>query len=154
MKAFWIIFGCLFAAGCASSASPNLYPNDHLVHVGQQQSQSDINQCCALADKYVKDTAAEGIAKDVAVEGSAGAVAAAGASAAGSISAGTDTDTMMDNAGRGAASGAVGAAMAKISTNIFKANEPCPAYKECVERCLRERGYEVVDWKSSWNNPF
>jgi len=30
---------------------------------------------------------------------------------------------------------------------LFKAREPSPVYKNFVDRCLRERGYEPIGWK-------
>jgi len=147
MKKFWTIFACLLATGCAASARPHLYPNDHLVRVGHEQCQRDIDECCALADTYVKNSAVNGAAKDIAVSGSGSAVAAAGDNAADSIAAGTDTKTLMGQAGREAAASAVHAAMDEISINIFKAQKPCPAYKDCVERCLHGKGYKVAGWE-------
>jgi len=146
MRVFWITFIFLFAFGCTRSVCPNLYPNDHLVRVGQVQVQRDIDECCTLADKYANDKYAEDAAKNIAVDGTAGAVSSAGENAASGIATGADTGSVLGSMRRGAASGGVGAAMAELSNNIFKVKDPSPAYKDCVERCLRERGYEPNGW--------
>jgi hypothetical protein len=43
----------------------------------------------------------------------------------------------------GAATGATAGAV----RGAVKQTEPSPVYKQFVDRCLRERGYDVVGWQ-------
>ena len=118
----------LLLAGCASTQAPVLYPNAKLKEVGKDQAERDIEACRTLADEYVKSTAGKDIAKGAAVGGVAGAAVGA---VGGAVS------------GRGAGVGAaVGAA-----TGAIKQPGPSPVYKRYVDRCLHERGYDVLGWQ-------
>jgi hypothetical protein len=49
--------------------------------------------------------------------------------------------------GRGLAAGAAGGAAGGATYGIFKAAEPSPIYKEFVDRCLRDKGYQSLGWQ-------
>lgn len=51
------------------------------------------------------------------------------------------------NAGSGAAIGAATGATATLLRNLLNEPAPNPAYRAYVERCLRDRGYDVVGWQ-------
>ncbi len=51
------------------------------------------------------------------------------------------------NAGEGAAIGAATGATVNLIRNLFNEPAPNPAYRGYVERCLRDRGYDVVGWQ-------
>ena len=51
------------------------------------------------------------------------------------------------NVGRAAGAGAAGGATAGAVGGAFDANEPDPTFKNFVDRCLREKGYEVIGWQ-------
>lgn len=128
--------GLLALGGCASSQSPVLYPNAKLKQVGSQQAGRDIEECRKLADDYVQSTAAKDVAKGTAVGGAAGAaIGAVGGAVSGR------------GAGAGAAVGAATGATAGAVHGAAKQTEPSPVYKRYVDRCLRERGYEVIGWQ-------
>ncbi|OGC01479.1 MAG: cell envelope biogenesis protein OmpA [candidate division NC10 bacterium RIFCSPLOWO2_12_FULL_66_18] len=121
-------------SGCASQ-KPVLYPNAHLARVGQAQAERDMAECKQLADQFIKSGAAGTVAGSTAVGAGAGAaVGAAGGAIRGQASTG---------AAVGAATGATGGFL----RGLFKASEPNPVYKNFVDRCLRERGYEPVGWE-------
>jgi hypothetical protein len=50
-------------------------------------------------------------------------------------------------AGRGAAIGAATGATAGAVHGAVKSSGPSPIYKNFVDRCLREKGYEVIGWQ-------
>ena len=50
-------------------------------------------------------------------------------------------------AGTGAAIGAATGATAGVVHGAATSVEPSPIYKGFVDRCLRERGYEVIGWQ-------
>ncbi len=131
-----VLAGLLALGGCASSQSPVLYPNAKLKQVGREQASRDIEECRKLADDYVQSTAAKDVAKGAAVGGAAGAaIGAVGGAVSGR------------GAGTGAAVGAATGATAGAVHGAAKQTEPSPVYKRYVDRCLRERGYEVIGWQ-------
>ena len=125
-------------AGCAHSQGPVLYPNAKLKEAGKAQADAEISACRSLADDYVSSggTRAKEIGKDTAVGGAGGAAIGA---VAGAVSGG--------GAGRGAAIGAATGATAGAVHGTVKSAGPSPIYKGFVDRCLRERGYEVIGWQ-------
>lgn len=125
-------------AGCASVQSPVLYPNAHLKQVGQAQAEQDVAACRLLADDYVHGggAAAKEIAKDT-------AIGAAGGAAVGAV-AGAVTGR---GAGLGAAVGAATGGTAGAVHGTAKQVGPTPVYKGFVNRCLREKGYDVIGWQ-------
>ncbi len=121
-------------SGCASQ-KPVLYPNAHLARVGQAQAERDMAECKQSADQFIKSGAAGTVAGSTAVGAGAGAaVGAAGGAIRG-------------QAGTGAAVGAATGATGGFLRGLFKASESSPLYKNFVERCLHERGYEPVGWE-------
>jgi len=109
-----------FGAGCAHYQSPVLYPNAKLQEAGKAQAEAEIAACRSLADDYVSSgvTTAKEIGKDTAVGGVGGAAIGAAV---------------------GATAGAV--------TGTAKSAGPSPIYKSFVDRCLQERGYQVIGWQ-------
>jgi len=126
----WMIF--LFA-GC--TVSPVLYPNAHLSNVGNDQAQRDIALCREQADMYVKSDAAKEAAKDTVIGGIGGAVVG------GAIGA------VDGSFGRGVGMGAAGGAAAGLVGGIIRASQPDPLYINFVNRCLNEKGYEIIGWQ-------
>lgn len=128
----------MIAAGCAHSQSPVLYPNAKLKEAGKAQADAEISACRSLADDYVSSggATAKEIGKDTAAGGVGGAAVGA---VAGAVSGG--------GAGRGAAIGAATGATAGAVHGTYKSSGPSHVYKNFVDRCLRERGYEVIGWQ-------
>ena len=124
--------------GCAHSQSPVLYPNAKYKEAGREQADAEIAACRSLADDYISSggATAKEIGKDTAVGGVGGAAIGA---VAGAVSGG--------GAGRGAAIGAATGATAGAVHGTAKRMDPSPIYKGFVDRCLRERGYEVIGWQ-------
>lgn len=130
-----IVLGSLLV-GCASMQAPILYPNAHLQQVSKQQAEKDIAECRELASQYVPNTAGKDVAKNTGIGAVAGAAIGA---VAGAVSGG--------GAGRGAGIGAATGGTAGAARGVVKHADPRPAYKGFVDRCLRERGYEVAGWQ-------
>jgi uncharacterized membrane protein len=135
MKTMVLIALCLVMGGCSSSVRPVLYPNAHLNKVGQDQSQQDIAECCRMADAYVKTSPGKEVAKDTVKGGAIGAAT------------GAATGAVWGNLGRGSAAGAAGGAAAGAVHGIFRTTDPSPVFKNFVDRCLREKGYEPIGWE-------
>jgi len=126
----------LAMVGCSSTQNPVLYPNAHLREVGQEQAERDIQACRELASQNVPSAAGKEVAKDTAVGAAGGAAVGA---VAGAVSG--------HGAGRGAAIGAATGGTAGAVHGAAKQIDPSPVYKNFVNRCLREKGYEVIGWQ-------
>lgn len=127
----------MVTAACAKIEKPVLYPNGHLQQVGKHQADEDVEICRQLASEYVPGgSAAKDIAKGTGIGGLGGAAVGA---VAGAVSGG--------GAGAGAAIGAATGATAGAVHGAAKQTGPSPVYKNFVDRCLQERGYEVIGWQ-------
>ena len=133
-----LVMAMTLALGCSHAQSPVLYPNAKLETAGKAQADADISYCRQRADEYVSSGAATAkeVGKDTAVGGAGGAAVGA---VAGAVSGG--------GAGRGAAIGAATGATAGAVHGAVKSSGPSPIYKNFVDRCLREKGYEVIGWQ-------
>jgi hypothetical protein len=130
---------CLLALCLASCApKPILYPNDHYKDVGQEVAEHDIAECSQMA----KDAGA------TPSQGKTGQVAGntAGGGAVGSA-AGAVGGAVVGHPGRGAMVGAASGATAGFLRGLFRRSPPSQAYKQFVQRCLHERGYDPVGWE-------
>jgi uncharacterized protein YcfJ len=123
-------------AGCAHSERPVLYPNDHLNKVGNDQAQTDIDECMKIAAEYGADSSSGGkVAKDT----------AGGALIGGAV--GAATGAVLGSAGQGLAAGAAGGAAAGLARGVLRSDEKDPVFQQFVDRCLREKGYEPIGWR-------
>ncbi len=130
--------GTLLTLGC-SSARPVVYPNEHFQVVGERTAKDDIDACIERAKDYVEGVGAGDVAKETAVGGAAGAAVGAAAGAAGGAAFG--------NAGGGAAAGAAGGAVTALLRGAYRSGQITPAQQGFVNRCLAEKGYEVIGWQ-------
>ncbi|HNT67696.1 MAG TPA: hypothetical protein PKK79_00920 [Syntrophorhabdaceae bacterium] len=128
------IAAALFLAGCASQG-PVLYPNAYLKRVGEEQARRDIADCERLADEYAGSGEGAQVAKSTAAGGAGGAVV------------GTAVGAVTGDIGRGAGVGAVAGAASGLVRGVSKASQPDPVYKNFVNKCLRDKGYEPIGWK-------
>ncbi len=123
-------------AGCARP-EPVLYPNAHLNAVGQETVEWDIADCEELAETYGASHGDDKTAQVAKNTAGGGAIGGAAGAAGGAV---------VGSAGRGAAVGAASGAAAGFMRALLREPEPSPAYRQFVNRCLGERGYEVVGW--------
>jgi outer membrane lipoprotein SlyB len=127
---------CLLLLVACSQKRPVLYPNYHLQQVGNETAQTEIDDCISFAKEYVASSNSSGkVAKSTA---QGGAVGAAGGAATGAV---------LGSVGRGAAAGAAGGAAVGCLQGLFRSPEPDPVFRQFVDRCLREKGYEPIGWK-------
>lgn len=131
-----LLFCSVFLINACATSQPILYPNEQAKEVGNEQVRKDINECTQLAkDSGASSSGAAETAKETA--GSATEGAATGAA----------TGAVTGNAGTAAAVGAISRGMGKFFSGMRRNKGPSPAYKEIVERCLVDKGYEPVGWK-------
>jgi len=126
----------MLIAACASS-QPIMYPNETAKEAGNEQVKKDIDECIQLAeDSGAESNGAGEVAKETA--GSAAEGAATGA-ATGAIGGGDPATS--------AAIAVVSRGISGLFSGMRKSNQPSAAYKQIVERCLVDKGYEPVGWK-------
>jgi hypothetical protein len=129
----------LAAAGCASQ--PVLYPNAHYDAVGEEAAREDVEECRRLARAHGAEgaTPAGSVARDT-----AGGVVVGGATGAAT---GAAVGAVLGNAGRGAAAGAAGGAAGGLIRSILRPRRGRHSVERAfIERCLAERGYDVMGW--------
>lgn len=127
---------CLLLLVACSQKRPVLYPNYHLQQVGDKTAQTEIDECIRSAKEYGTSSSSSGKVTKSTAKG--GAVGAAGGAASGAV---------FGSVGRGAAAGAAGGAAIGCLQGLFRSPEPDPVFRQFVERCLREKGYEPIGWK-------
>jgi Glycine-zipper domain len=126
----------LFSLSCAQK--PILYPNAHFKEVGEEMAARDIDECSQMA-KDAGATPSQGKTGQVAGNTAAGGAVGSAAGAVGGA--------VVGNAGRGAMVGAASGATAGFLRGLFRRSSPSNAYKQFVQRCLKERGYDPVGWE-------
>jgi hypothetical protein len=131
----YVVVAMLVCAACAEKR-PVLYPNTHLKQVGNETAQHDIDECI----RYAKDSGAEGDEGVEIAKGTAGGAAVGGA-------VGAATGAVLGNLGRGAAAGAAGGAAGGLVRGVLKSDEPDAVFKNFVNRCLKEKGYDPIGWR-------
>jgi predicted small lipoprotein YifL len=135
-----IVTYCLLVAvtvmlSACGAKRPVLYPNAYLKEMGPAQADQEIDDCIKLATEYkAGGDKAEEIAKDT---GKAGVVGAATGAVIGAIT---------GNWAQGAAIGGAGAATATMGSGIMRSDEPDPVFKQFVDQCLREKGFQPIGW--------
>jgi hypothetical protein len=128
--------------GCASQR-PALYPNEYFKKVGSTAADRDIDDCMQRAESFVSSGDSGNTLEDTAARGGTGAaIGAVGGAAGGAV---------LGNAGRGAAAGAAGGAAVGVTRGLIhgltRKRAPSPVYKNFVNRCLREKGYDPIGWE-------
>jgi hypothetical protein len=131
----WLLVAATIWSGCADKR-PVLYPNAHLKQVGNETAQRDIDACI----RYAEEGGAEGDPGAEIAKNTAGGAAVGGA-------VGAATGAVLGNLGRGAAAGAAGGAAGGLVRGALKSGEPDAVFKNFVDRCLREKGYEPIGWR-------
>ncbi len=137
MRLLISLFCAVFVAGCVSPPPrPALYPNKTYEKKGPAAADEAIAVCMQRAESAgLKDDTSNQAVK----EGAGGALAGAAVGAA--------LGAITGDAGRGAATGAVIGATGGAVHGAGKQNEPGYVYKEYVNRCLTNKGYEVIGWR-------
>lgn len=125
--------------GCASTPEiePVLYPNPHLQQVGRVTADQDIRECTQLARTHgIRETRDSQVASKTA----GGAVVGGASGGAWGLVRGNDAgERALAGAAAGAAAGAVRGSM--------QSAEASPVFRNFVQKCLRDRGYEVIGWQ-------
>lgn len=131
--------GCAATGTASPSARPVLYPNATLKRVGDAHARSEVDACMARAAQAGLSPQEQNNA--VGKRASVGAATAGVAAAVGALVTGRG----MDGAVR---SGAVGAAVGGSAGAVSGAmqDKPSGIYRQFVQRCLTEQGFDVLGW--------
>ena len=131
------VLGLVVALAACGPKRPVFYPNAHFEWVGKAQAEADADLCMAQAREYgVQDGSGQKVGGR-AVKG-----AAVGAATSAVVSA-----VLGGNVGRAAGAGAAGGATAGAVSGAFDASDPDAVFKNFVNRCLQEKGYDVIGWQ-------
>lgn len=137
------LLGVVLTLMACSTQRPVLYPNAYLNKVGSSSAERDINDCMRRADAYVSgDGGGVRVLEGTAVGAGAGAAVGAAAGAAGGAIVGRAGPA----AAVGAAGGSAAGATRGLLRGLFSKRGPNPVYKNFVDRCLRENGYDPIGW--------
>jgi hypothetical protein len=141
-KTFLFTLCLMMFSGCAAQR-PVLYPNDQFKRVGPGVADRDIDECMRQAEGYVASDSRT--AKTV-----EGMARRAGTEAAVDAAAGAAGGAVVGRAGTGAAVGAAGGGAAGATRGLIYGlagkQSPSPVYKNFVNRCLRDKGYDPIGW--------
>jgi hypothetical protein len=96
--------------------------------------QADVDACLAEAKQAVESNRAKETAANT----------ADGAAVGGAVGAATGA---VLGQGRGAGAGAAGGAAGAFMRSMLRWRDPDPVEKGYVNRCLRQRGYDVLGWR-------
>lgn len=134
----------LLLSACASgpgsaSARPVLYPNATLSRVGEAQGQAQVSACMASAQ--AAGLSPVQASNEVGRRAGEGAAAVGVASLVGALISGRSSDVLR----AGVTGAAVGGSAGAVS-GAFHDDKPNAVYRNFVQRCLSERGFDVIGW--------
>jgi uncharacterized protein YcfJ len=133
----FLLAGALLLSGPACAAKrPVLYPNAHLEEVGAAAAQQDIDDCLQRAAEAGYKSRADGK-----IAGSTAVGAATGAAVGAAMGA------VVGRAGAGAAMGGAGGGTGGLIRGLFRSRDLDPVQQEFVNKCLKDKGYEVIGWR-------
>ena len=139
LTAFVFLAGCATTGPNSPSAKPVLYPNATLNRVGEAQGRAEVDGCMSRA-------AQAGLTPDqktseVGRRAGEGAAVAGVASVVGALITGRGGDVLR----AGATGAAVGGSAGAVS-GAFHNDKASPVYRQFVQRCLSEKGFDVIGW--------
>jgi hypothetical protein len=130
-----LLVACVLPFALACATRPIVYPTQELRESGGGAVIEDTEACLAEAETYLED----GRVPEAAKRTTQGAVV--GGAVGGAVGA------VRGSVGRGAAAGAAGGAAGVVANSLWNWRDPDPVVKRYVERCLAERGYDVIGWR-------
>jgi hypothetical protein len=130
----WLLLLALL--GCAGADTrPVLYPNNHLQTVGRAQAERDTDACLWMARQYGAEADKSSQIANKTATGAAVGGASAGA-----------WGLVRGDAGERALAGAAAGAAGGLVSGSIQASQPSSVFKRFVERCMADRGYDVIGW--------
>jgi len=140
-----IVTAPLLLAACAStgpdspSAIPVLYPNATLTDMGDDQAPVEVAACRSRA--VASGLGPSQKSNEVSRRAGEGGATAGIAAAVGAFITGRSADAL-----RGAATGGVIGGAAGAVSGSFNNDKPNSVYRNFVQRCLTDKGFDVIGW--------
>jgi len=132
--------GCASTTADSASSRPVLYPNATLNRVGDAQGHMEANACMARAQASGLSSTQN--TNEVGRRAGEGAATASVASVVGALITGRGGEGVLR---AGAAGAAIGGSAGAVS-GAFHNDRPNGVYRNFVQRCLGEKGFEVIGW--------
>lgn len=136
---FAVLSGCAATGPNSPSAQPVLYPNATLNRVGAAQGQAEASGCMSRAVQA--GLTPDQKSNEVGRRAGEGAAIAGVASAVGALITGRGSDVLRAGASGAAIGGSAGAV-----SGAFHNDKPNATYRQFVQRCLSEKGFDVIGW--------
>ncbi|MDT0633745.1 glycine zipper family protein [Spectribacter hydrogenooxidans] len=127
-----LVLALLVVVGCANQR-PVIYPEGG--RGSPAGSERAVEQCMAMAEANGLDYSDGDVAGRTA---RGGVIGGAGGAAVGAV---------FGDVGRGAGAGAAHGAATGLFSGLFARGTPDPVYRNFVNRCLRDRGYDPIGWR-------
>ncbi len=135
-----VLAGCASSGAGSASARPVLYPNATLNRVGDAQGRMEVNACLSRAQAAGLSPSQN--SNEVGRRAGEGAAVAGVASAIGALISGRGGEGLLR---AGATGAAVGGSAGAVS-GAFHNDRPNGVYRSFVQRCLSEKGFDVIGW--------
>ncbi|MEO8388485.1 glycine zipper family protein [Polaromonas sp.] len=135
-----LVSACASSGPQSASARPVLYPNATLQRVGDAQGQVEVSGCMSRASAAGLSPSQS--TNEVGRRAGEGAAVGGVASAVGALITGRGGEGVLR---AGAAGAAVGGSAGAVS-GAFHNDRPNSTYRSFVQRCLSERGFDVIGW--------
>ena len=139
LAAFALLTGCAATGPNSASAKPVLYPNATLNRIGEAQGRAEVDGCVSRA--LQAGLTADQKTNEVGRRAGEGAAVAGVASAVGALITGRSSDVLR----AGATGAAIGGSAGAVSGS-FHNDKPNATYRQFVQRCLQEKGLDVIGW--------
>jgi outer membrane lipoprotein SlyB len=140
LAALSLLAGCATSGAGGGAGQPVLYPNATLQRVGDAQGRAEVQSCMARARAAGLGPVQS--SNEVARRAGEGAATAGVASAIGALITGRGGEGLLR---AGAVGAAVGGSAGAVS-GAFHNDRPNPVYRSFVQRCLGEKGFDVIGW--------
>ena len=134
-----LMVGCAATGTSSPAARPVLYPNAALNRVGDAQGRVEADACMARANQ--SGLTPDQKTNEIGRRAGEGAAAAGVASAVGAIVTGNSANVLRAGAVGAAVGGSAGAVH-----GAFHNEKVNPVYRQFVQRCLSEKGFDVIGW--------
>ncbi|MBT9476147.1 glycine zipper family protein [Polaromonas sp.] len=140
LAALGLLAGCATSGSDGGAGQPVLYPNATLQRVGDVQGRVEAEGCMARA--RAAGLGPTQSSHEVARRAGEGAATAGVASAVGALITGRGGEGLLR---AGAVGAAVGGSAGAVS-GAFHRDRPNPVYRSFVQRCLGEKGFDLIGW--------
>lgn len=140
LAALSLLAGCATSGAGGGAGQPVLYPNATLQRVGDAQGRAEVQACMARA--RAAGLGPTQSSNEVARRAGEGAATAGVASAVGALITGRGGEGLLR---AGAVGAAVGGSAGAVS-GAFHSDRPNPVYRSFVQRCLGEKGFDLIGW--------